>query len=472
MADEMDSELVGSIEMGDMRLTGDAILSYSWRVDSLIRSETASNLGDSPLYTFVSRVDSAIRSSSASYEADYEAHNNNSTTTNVPSHSQAQTQLSLQQVEPHKSHSNKPETDADADASSGIMRSTTLVAKRGMEAPRGWTTTLPLRFFHALNKLIGGHQNLGTSPVHLGTIFTLAELKAATHNFSLDSKIGVDGFGVMYRGILVDGREVAIRWEETSSTCGLIAFQSELLILSRLHHKHLVGLVGCCKEKDLSLLVYEYMNNGSLYDHLHRKYSSELNSWKMRIKLSLDASRGIEYLHHYAVPSIIHRDIKSSSILLDGTWTARLSNFGSSLTLPEADSDYLSEPAIGTVGYIDPEYFRWCVVTTKSDVYGFGVLMIELLTGKRAIFKCGEHGGTGFCSVVDFAVPAIMAGELVKILDPRVGPPDVNEAEAVELVAYTAIHCVNLEGKDRPTMVDIVVNLERALAICDGKQDI
>ncbi|XP_027336978.1 putative serine/threonine-protein kinase-like protein CCR3 [Abrus precatorius] len=310
--------------------------------------------------------------------------------------------------------------------------------------------------------------------------FTLAELVAATNNFSLENKIGSGSFGVVYKGKLADGREVAIKRGETGSKMKKFqeketAFESELSFLSRLHHKHLVGLVGFCEEKDERLLVYEYMKNGALYDHLHNKNnveksSSVLNSWKMRIKIALDAARGIEYLHNYAVPSIIHRDIKSSNILLDATWTARVSDFGLSMMSPEPNRDYRPIKAAGTVGYIDPEYYGLNVLTAKSDVYGLGVVLLELLTGKRAIFKHGEDGGTPL-SVVDFAVPTILAGELVKILDPRVGPPDVNEGEAVELVSYIAIHCVNLEGKDRPTIADIVLNLERALAICDTIHD-
>ncbi|KAK3022794.1 hypothetical protein RJ639_046896 [Escallonia herrerae] len=137
--------------------------------------------------------------------------------------------------------------------------------------------------------------------------------------------------------------------------------------------------------------------------------------------------------------------------------------------LVAATNNFSLENRIGAgsfVGYIDPEYYGLNVLTAKSDVYGLGVVLLELLTGKRAIFKIGENGGAPI-SVVDFAVPAIMAGELSKILDTRVGPPELNEAEAVELVAYTAMHCVNLEGRERPTITDIVANLERALALCD-----
>ncbi|RAL51292.1 hypothetical protein DM860_010794 [Cuscuta australis] len=305
--------------------------------------------------------------------------------------------------------------------------------------------------------------------------FAFPDLVAATDNFSPENKVGGGSFGIVYRGKLRDGREVAIKrggpatkiFQEKET-----AFQSELSSLSRLHHKHLVRLVGFCEDGDERLLVYEYMKNGALHNHLHDKKnidksSNFLNTWRIRVKVALDASRGIEYLHSYAVPPIIHRDIKSSNILLDGNWTARVSDFGLSLMSGDQQQRQrgsMTEKA-GTVGYIDPEYYGLNVVTAKSDVYGFGIVLLELLTGKRAIFK-GEDGDPS--SLVDYAVPAIMGGELSKVLDRRVGPPEEpSEADAVELVAYTAVHCVNLEGKDRPSMTDIVSNLERALALCE-----
>ncbi|KAF8725746.1 hypothetical protein HU200_020298 [Digitaria exilis] len=318
--------------------------------------------------------------------------------------------------------------------------------------------------------------------------FTFAQLEAATKGFALETKIGEGSFGTVYRGRLPDGREVAIkrggessgprarRFQEKES-----AFRSELAFLSRLHHKHLVGLVGYCEEDDERLLVYEYMKNGALYDHLHPKpgtvapSSPVASSWKLRIKILLDASRGIEYLHSYAVPPIIHRDIKSSNILIDAGWTARVSDFGLSLMGPSPESEettqsqsqrHLTVKAAGTVGYMDPEYYGLHHLTVKSDVYGFGVVMLESLTGRRAIFKEAEGGSP--VSVVDYAVPSIVAGELAKVLDPAAPVPAPHEAEAVELVAYTAVHCVRLEGKDRPAMADIVANLETALALCEG----
>jgi serine/threonine protein kinase len=292
----------------------------------------------------------------------------------------------------------------------------------------------------------------------------------------LENKIGSGSFGTVYKGELPDGREVAIKRGETGMKMRKlqekeIAFDSELALLSRLHHKHLLGLIGFCEENDERLLVYEYMSNWSLHDHLHSKENTEksssiLNSWKMRIKIALDAARGIEYLHNYAVPPIIHRDIKSSNILLDANWTAKVSDFGLSLMEPESDQEFMSTRAAGTVGYIDPEYYVLNVLTAKSDVYGLGVVLLELLTGKRAVFKNDEDGVVPM-GVVEYATPLIAKGMLQNVLDKRVGLPEMQETEAVELMAYTAMHSVNLEGKERPNIIDIVANLERALALCE-----
>ncbi|GLJ26044.1 hypothetical protein SUGI_0499620 [Cryptomeria japonica] len=298
--------------------------------------------------------------------------------------------------------------------------------------------------------------------------FTLSDLENATGGFSESNIIGAGSFGTVYRGKLGDGREVAIKRGDIVVTKKFqekeAAFQSELAFLSRLHHKHLVSLIGYCDEGEERMLVYEYMPNGALYDHLHKNTTSPLlESWTARIKVALDAARGVEYLHTYAVPPIIHRDIKSSNILLDATGTARVSDFGLSLMGPEEQGGHLSMTAAGTVGYMDPEYYRLHHLTTKTDVYGFGVVLLELLTGQRAIFK---QPAAGPISVVDFAVPRILSDELHHILDSRVRPPLSHEIEAVEMVAYTAVNCVHLEGKDRPSMTDIVANLERAVAIC------
>lgn len=341
------------------------------------------------------------------------------------------------------------------------------------------TTTTTLRSFSS-KRLSSSRLRSGSSSKQLDRTenFSFWELASASENFSMVNKIGAGSFGCVYKGKLVDGREVAIKRGDTSTKKKKFqekesAFDSELTLLSRLHHKHLVRLFGFCEENDERLLVYEYMSNGSLYDHLHdkknvEKNSSIMNTWKMRIKVALDAARGVEYIHNYAVPPIIHRDIKSSNILIDSNWNGRVSDFGLSLIWPENDQQELmnSCKAVGTVGYIDPEYYVMNVLTTKSDVYGLGVVLLELLTGKKAVFK--NEGESSPIGVVEYAGPKIACGEVWNVLDHRVGLPEVNEIEAIEIMAYIAMHCVNLEGKERPNMNDIVANLERALEFLEG----
>ncbi|XP_022850597.1 serine/threonine-protein kinase-like protein CCR4 [Olea europaea var. sylvestris] len=305
--------------------------------------------------------------------------------------------------------------------------------------------------------------------------FSLQELLKATNSFSEENKIGTGSFGSVYHGTLDDGREVAVKRAEASSSSsygGIAkhsqddkdnAFLNELEFLSRLNHKNLVRLLGYCEDSNELLLVYEYMNNGTLHDHLHKLHTSPFMSWSTRIKVALDAARGVEYLHKYAVPPIIHRDIKSSNILLDTTWTAKVSDFGLSLMGPQDDQSHLSLRAAGTVGYMDPEYYRLQQLTTKSDVYSFGVVLLELLSGHKAIHK-NENGVPR--NVVDYVVPYIIQDEIHRVLDARVPPPTPFEIEAVAHVGYLAADCVMPEGQDRPSMSEVVNSLDRALEAC------
>ncbi|XP_048231303.1 putative serine/threonine-protein kinase-like protein CCR3 [Ricinus communis] len=237
--------------------------------------------------------------------------------------------------------------------------------------------------------------------------FTLDEIAAATNDFSLQTKIGNRIFGTVYRGKLADGREAVIKRGERGQTKKLYQekqneFESELEFLLRLHHKHLVRLIGYCDNGVEKLLVFEHIENGSLYDQLHVTISSMINSSKVRIKTALDAAREIQYLMQS------HQD-----------WTAIVSEFGLSLKAPESELDYRP---IGSVRYIDPEYYLRNIITAKNDVCGFGVILLELLTGKIAMFKDDNNGGTLTC-IIDFAAPRIIASELVNILDPKVNPP-------------------------------------------------
>ncbi|KAG1331187.1 hypothetical protein COCNU_02G011550 [Cocos nucifera] len=323
---------------------------------------------------------------------------------------------------------------------------------------------------------------------HSSTIeeFPLAVLLAATDNFSDDQKIGSGSFGSVYRATLDDGRTVAIKRDKISAATAAAsstsladrrrwdrdreaAFLSELALLSRVNHKNLVRLLGFCSQAGERALVYEFMANRTLHDHLHKLAASPLASWAARLKVALDAARGIEYLHVYAVPPIIHRDIKPSNILLDATWTAKVADFGLSILSPSSPDDddtrHVSSPrAAGTVGYMDPQYYRLQNLTAKSDVYSFGVVLLELLTGNRAVHRNDESGTPR--NVVEYAVPHIAADDVHRVMDRRLPPPTPSEIEAVAFVGYLAADCVSPDGRDRPTMSEIVAGLERAVAAC------
>ncbi|KAK9713688.1 hypothetical protein RND81_06G044700 [Saponaria officinalis] len=305
--------------------------------------------------------------------------------------------------------------------------------------------------------------------------FSLDVLLQVTQNFSLECRIGIGSFGSVYHATLDDGREVAIKRAEVltrSHALGTtrrqedkdIAFVAELEVLSRLNHKHLVRLHGFYEDANERMLVYEFLNNFTLHDHLHKfKDSSPLASWPNRIKVALDAARGIDYLHAYATPPIIHRDIKPSNILLDDNWTAKVSDFGLSLMGPQDGETHLSLSAAGTLGYVDPEYYKLHQLTTKSDVYSFGVVLLELLSGLKAIHASEDETPR---NVVDFMVPYIIRGDIHRVLDVNVPPPTPVEIEAVMLVGDLAVDCVSQEGRNRPSMSSVVSLLERALTAC------
>ncbi|XP_040385047.1 serine/threonine-protein kinase-like protein CCR4 [Oryza brachyantha] len=315
--------------------------------------------------------------------------------------------------------------------------------------------------------------------------FTLEVLQAATEGFSDERRIGSGSFGSVYRGTLPDGREVAIKRAEDQAKSSSsarparrrdreTAFNSELTALARANHKNIVCLLGCCADSGERVLVYEYMANGTLHDQLHDRspMAPPVSTWRGRLTIALDAARGIEYMHVYAVPNIIHRDIKSANILLDDSWTAKIADFGLSSVLEPAAAGggdcegSTSRPLYtgGTVGYMDPEYYRMQHLTDKSDVYSFGVVLLELMSGCRVVQRYAESVTPK--NVVEFAVPHILADEVPRVLDPRLPPPTPHETDALAYVGYLAADCVGPVGCDRPSMTEVVDALERALAAC------
>ncbi|CDP10055.1 unnamed protein product [Coffea canephora] len=317
--------------------------------------------------------------------------------------------------------------------------------------------------FHTENGKV--RPDLDELKIRRAKMFTYEELEKATGGFKEESQVGKGSFSCVFKGVLKDGTVVAVKRAIMSSDMKKNSkeFHTELDLLSRLNHAHLLNLLGYCEEGGERLLVYEFMANGSLHQHLHGKNNAmkEQLDWVRRVTIAVQAARGIEYLHGYACPPVIHRDIKSSNILIDEEHNARVADFGLSLLGPANSSSPLAELPAGTLGYLDPEYYRLHYLTTKSDVYSFGVLLLEILSGRKAIDMQYEEG-----NVVEWAVPLIKAGDIQAILDPILKQP--SDLEALRRIANIASKCVRMRGKERPSMDKVTTALERALALLMG----
>ncbi|KAK3419484.1 hypothetical protein EUGRSUZ_G00041 [Eucalyptus grandis] len=286
--------------------------------------------------------------------------------------------------------------------------------------------------------------------------FSIEELKKYTNNFSEDNEIGSGGYGKVYRGTLPTGTLVAIKRAQQGSMQGGFEFKNEIELLSRVHHKNLVTLVGFCFEQSEQLLVYEFLPNGTLKESLSGKSGIRLD-WARRLKVSIGAARGLAYLHELANPPIIHRDIKSTNILLDDHLNAKVADFGLSKLVGEDERGHVTTQVKGTMGYLDPEYYMTQQLTEKSDVYGFGVLMLELLTARRPI----ERG-----RYIVREVRVLMNKDkdlynLQGILDPAIGLG--TSLKGLERFVELAMRCVEESGADRPTMGEVVKEIENIM---------
>ncbi|KAH6832463.1 hypothetical protein C2S53_006918 [Perilla frutescens var. hirtella] len=293
-------------------------------------------------------------------------------------------------------------------------------------------------------------------------IFSAKELEIATDRFNESRILGRGGQGTVYKGMLSDGQLVAIKKsqlvDEHKSKHVVEQFINEVALLSQINHRNVVKLLGCCLETKVPLLVYEYVPNGTLYHLIHDDKNTEfLLSWTMRLKIATDVAGALAYLHSATSLPIFHRDIKSSNILLDEKYVAKVSDFGTSSKLVAVDQTHLTTNVNGTFGYIDPEYFQSNKFTEKSDVYSFGVVLVELLTGLKAIISSpdGEYENT---SLVMRFLSSMNENKLDSILDDQVSGQ--GERECVVAVAKLAKRSLNLNGKKRPTMKEVAMELE------------
>ncbi|XP_057468843.1 putative wall-associated receptor kinase-like 16 [Actinidia eriantha] len=286
-------------------------------------------------------------------------------------------------------------------------------------------------------------------------IFTEVSLKKATNNYHESRILGQGGQGTVYKGILPDNTIVAIKKSKIGDKSQIEQFINEVTILSQINHINVVKLLGCCLETQVPLLVYEFVTNGTLFDHIHtRSRSISSITWENRLRIANETAGVLSYLHSAADPPIIHRDVKSNNILLDENYTAKVSDFGASRLFP-TDQTQLATLVQGTFGYLDPEYFHTSQLTEKSDVYSFGVLLVELLTGKMALsFDRPENER----NLAVYFVSSMKEDRLFEIVDEQT----VTEAKAEQLwgVANLAKRCLELKGDERPTMKEIGIELE------------
>ncbi|KAI8022845.1 putative leucine-rich repeat receptor-like protein kinase [Camellia lanceoleosa] len=295
--------------------------------------------------------------------------------------------------------------------------------------------------------------------------FSFEELKKYTNTFSDANCIGVGGYGKVYRGTLPTEQLVAIKRAKQGSSQGDLEFKSELELLSRVHHKNVVSLVGFCFEQDEQMLVYEYIANGTLKESLSGKSGIRLD-WMRRLRIALGAARGLQYLHELANPPIIHRDIKSNNILLDEYLNAKVSDFGLSKSIGDPENCHITTQIKGTMGYLDPEYCMTQQLTEKSDVYGFGVLMIELITAKQPIEK-GKYIVREVRQKIDKTKDLY---DLHEIIDPNILGTAL---KGLEKFVDLAMRCVEEEGAARPTMGEVVKEIENIMQIagCNPNAD-
>ncbi|XP_058209740.1 probable leucine-rich repeat receptor-like serine/threonine-protein kinase At3g14840 [Rhododendron vialii] len=305
-----------------------------------------------------------------------------------------------------------------------------------------------------LNRKDNMEQDLKGLDLQTGS-FALRQIKAATNNFDDANKIGEGGFGSVYKGLLSDGTVIAVKQLSSKSKQGNREFVNEIGMISALQHSHLVKLYGCCIEGNQLLLVYEYMENNSLARALFGPEGCQLQlDWLTRYKICIGIARGLAYLHEEARLKIVHRDIKATNVLLDKNLNAKISDFGLA-KLDEEDNTHISTRIAGTYGYMAPEYAMRGYLTDKADVYSFGIVALEIVSGRSIT---GYIAQEDCLYLLDWALVLKKKGNLMELVDPRLGS-DFNKIEATVMM-NVALLCANTSPAVRPAMSLVVSMLE------------
>ncbi|KAK3434906.1 probable serine/threonine-protein kinase At1g01540 [Eucalyptus grandis] len=302
-----------------------------------------------------------------------------------------------------------------------------------------------------------GSGNVGPEVSHLGwgRWYTLRELEEATGGLCEENVIGEGGYGIVYRGVLGDGTRVAVKNLLNNRGQAEKEFKVEVEVIGRVRHKNLVRLLGYCVEGAYRMLVYEYVDNGNLDQWLHGDVGevSPL-TWNIRINIILGTAKGLAYLHEGLEPKVVHRDVKSSNILLDRQWNSKVSDFGLAKLLC-SDMSYVTTRVMGTFGYVAPEYACTGMLNEKSDVYSFGILIMEIITGRSPVDYSRPKGEV---NLVDWLKAMVGDRKAEEVVDPKL--PEMPASKALKRILLVALRCVDPDATKRPKMGHVMHMLE------------
>ncbi|GAY32666.1 hypothetical protein CUMW_274110 [Citrus unshiu] len=293
--------------------------------------------------------------------------------------------------------------------------------------------------------------------------FTLKQIKAATNNFATDNKIGEGGFGPVYKGLLADGTAIAVKQLSSKSKQGNREFINEIGMISALQHPNLVKLYGCCIEGNQLLLIYEYLENNSLARALFGPKEHRLKlDWPTRRRICLGIARGLAYLHGESRIKVVHRDIKATNVLLDKDLNSKISDFGLA-KLDEEENTHISTRVAGTIGYMAPEYAMRGHLTEKADVYSFGIVALEIVSGRSNVTK------EDMFYLLDWALVLKEQGKLMELVDTNLGSNF--DKEQVMVMINVALLCANASPTIRPSMSSVLRMLECGVDVLDLVSD-
>ena len=296
-------------------------------------------------------------------------------------------------------------------------------------------------------------------------LFNSKDLEKATDHFCERRIVGKGGQGTVYKGMLSDGQIIAIKKCNILDEGNLKNFINEIIILSQINHRNVVKLLGCCLETKVPLLVYEFIPNGTLFQYLHEENEEFPLTWDMRLRIAIEIAGALSYLHSEASSPIYHRDIKSTNILLDEKYKAKVADFGTSKSV-RIDQTHVTTLVHGTFGYLDPEYFQTSQFTEKSDVYSFGVVLVEILTTEKPVSSTRSEEGR---SLSTYFIHSMKQNHLFDILDDRIKKE--GDKEQIIIVANLAKRCLHLNGKKRPTMGEVTMELQGIQKASGGEQN-